>query len=67
MPIRSLDCLPTLAGMRQVAHRLQAEFPGVQRLATLSPIPGFRAWLEARLRRELDAVRHSIMQYAYQP
>lgn len=51
--------------MRQVAHRLQAEFPGVQRLATLSPIPGFRAWLDARLRREVDAVRHSTMQYAY--
>ncbi len=41
----------------QVAHRLQDEFPALRQLATLSPLPGFRAWLEAQLHRPAPAVR----------
>jgi Malonyl-CoA decarboxylase C-terminal domain len=30
---------------------LLREFPGLETLATLSPVPGFRAWLEVRLQK----------------
>ncbi len=32
--------------IKQVAEELKREFPHLRRFATLSPIPGFRAWLE---------------------
>ena len=32
--------------IKQVAEELKREFPHLSRFATLSPIPGFRAWLE---------------------
>jgi malonyl-CoA decarboxylase len=32
--------------IKRVADQLSAEFPGLKTFATLSPIPGFRAWLE---------------------
>lgn len=32
--------------IKQVVHELQAQFPGLRVFATLSPIPGFRAWFE---------------------
>ena len=32
--------------IKQVAEDLKQEFPHLRRFATLSPIPGFRAWLE---------------------
>jgi malonyl-CoA decarboxylase len=35
--------------IKQVVEELRAELPGVQRFATLSPVPGFRRWLMARL------------------
>ena len=41
----------------QVAHRVQGEFPSVQTLATLSPLPGFRPWLLRQLQAQPDAVR----------
>lgn len=41
---------------RQVAHRVQGEFPSVQTLATLSPLPGFRSWLRRQLQSKPDAV-----------
>ncbi|KAF8056435.1 hypothetical protein HT031_006292 [Scenedesmus sp. PABB004] len=36
----------------RAAQALQAELPGLTRLVTLSPMPGFRAWLVAALRQE---------------
>lgn len=35
--------------IKQVVEELRAELPGLKRFATLSPVPGFRAWLSARL------------------
>src|SRR5580693_1561331 len=32
--------------IKQVVEELQAEFPRLRRFSTLSPIPGFRRWLE---------------------
>ncbi|HXS40749.1 MAG TPA: malonyl-CoA decarboxylase [Stellaceae bacterium] len=34
--------------IKRVADRLAAEFPHLSHYATLSPMPGFRAWLDAR-------------------
>ncbi len=34
--------------VKQVAEDLGREFPGLRRFATLSPVPGFRAWLETQ-------------------
>ncbi len=34
--------------IKQVAVELRNEFPRIRRFATLSPIPGFRAWLAAQ-------------------
>jgi malonyl-CoA decarboxylase len=48
------DCQPGLRGIsfgnfliKQVAAELQAELPNLRTFATLSPVQGFRAWLEA--------------------
>jgi malonyl-CoA decarboxylase len=46
--------------IKQVAEELKREFPQLRRFATLSPIPGFRRWLEqnadkATLERIADA------------
>ena len=41
--------------IKQVAEHLKREFPHLRRFATLSPIPGFRAWLEKNAGRELLA------------
>lgn len=35
--------------IKRVASDLSREFPNIRTFATLSPIPGFRAWMEARL------------------
>jgi malonyl-CoA decarboxylase len=34
--------------IKQVAEELKREFPHMRRFATLSPIPGFRSWLEQK-------------------
>ena len=39
--------------MLQVAHKLVADFPNLRQLATLSPLPGFRTWLETQLSQQL--------------
>lgn len=39
----------------QVVNALQREFPGLQKFVTLSPIPGFRKWLETHLRHYIQA------------
>jgi malonyl-CoA decarboxylase len=41
--------------IKQVAEELKREFPHLRRFATLSPIPGFRAWLDKHGERELLA------------
>jgi malonyl-CoA decarboxylase len=41
--------------IKQVAEELKREFPHLRRFATLSPIPGFRAWLEMNAERSLLA------------
>jgi malonyl-CoA decarboxylase len=35
--------------IKQVVEELQAELPGLKRFSTLSPVPGFCAWLDAQL------------------
>lgn len=35
--------------IKQVVEELRAELPGLSQFATLSPAPGFRRWLEARM------------------
>jgi malonyl-CoA decarboxylase len=35
--------------IKRVAETLGAEFPNLKTFATLSPIPGFRSWLDARI------------------
>ncbi|MGE4480208.1 malonyl-CoA decarboxylase [Acidocella sp.] len=35
--------------IKQVVEELRAELPGLKRFATLSPVPGLRSWLTARL------------------
>jgi CoA:oxalate CoA-transferase len=49
------NCQPGLRGVsfgnlliKQVASDLQAELPGLETFSTLSPMPGFRTWLENR-------------------
>lgn len=46
------NCQPGLRGvpfgsflLKQVVEDLEREFPKIRRFATLSPVPGFRAWL----------------------
>ena len=39
---------------------MQGEFPSVQTLATLSPLPGFRSWLRRQLQGKPDAVHAPI-------
>ena len=53
------NCQPGLAGIsfgnfliKRVADDLAAELPHLKTFATLSPIPGFRAWLDGRLAKE---------------
>jgi malonyl-CoA decarboxylase len=53
------NCQRGLAGIsfgnfliKRVADDLAAELPQLKTFATLSPIPGFRAWLDARLAKQ---------------
>ena len=34
--------------IKQVVEELRAELPGLKQFSTLSPVPGFRRWLESR-------------------
>ncbi|MCK6454430.1 MAG: malonyl-CoA decarboxylase [Alphaproteobacteria bacterium] len=52
--------------IKRVVDSLTAEFKGLKTFATLSPIPGFRAWLEKRVAAEgadllLPAERRSLV------
>jgi malonyl-CoA decarboxylase len=44
--------------IKQVAENLKREFPHLRRFATLSPVPGFRRWLE---HKELPVVTKSLL------
>lgn len=48
--------------IKQVAQRVLAEFPNVQMLVTLSPIPGFRAWLHTQVDTELTSLEQADQQ-----
>ena len=37
--------------IKQVVEELRAELPGLRQFSTLSPVPQFRRWLEARLKK----------------
>jgi malonyl-CoA decarboxylase len=41
--------------IKQVAEELKRELPGLDMFVTLSPVPGFSAWLEKHLREEAPA------------
>lgn len=43
--------------IKQVAQRVLTEFPNVETLITLSPIPGFRNWLHTQVEAERTALR----------
>jgi malonyl-CoA decarboxylase len=54
------NCQPGLRGIsfgnlliKQVAQRIGQEFPRIKTFSTLSPMPGFRAWLKSAI-KELD-------------
>lgn len=40
--------------IKQVVEELKAEFPQLKRFSTLSPVPGFRRWLDPRLANGSD-------------
>jgi malonyl-CoA decarboxylase len=53
------NCQRGLAGIsfgnfliKRVVHELDGEFPNLKTFATLSPIPGFRRWLDKKLTEE---------------
>ncbi len=48
--------------IKQVAQRVLAEFPRVQNLITLSPIPGFRSWLHTQVDAELKRLGQADLQ-----
>jgi len=43
--------------IKQVAEELEREFPQLRRFATLSPIPGFRRWLDRRRSERLEELK----------
>ena len=58
------NCQPGLAGVnlgtaliKQVVEALRLDLPQLRRFVTLSPIPGFRSWLEGELRSEGATLR----------
>ena len=55
------NCQPGLRGIsfgnfliKQVVEELRAELPGLKRFATLSPVPGFKRWLDDQGRAQSD-------------
>ena len=47
--------------IKQVVEELKAELPRLVRFSTLSPVPGFRRWLEKRLAGEADPALASLL------
>ena len=57
------NCQPGLRGInlgnfliKRVAEQLQSEFPSLKTFCTLSPVPGFAAWLARTTQIELDSL-----------
>jgi malonyl-CoA decarboxylase len=44
--------------IKTVARQLKQELPSIDCLVTLSPLPGFRAWLHTRLQQQLGREGH---------
>ncbi len=44
--------------IKQVVERLSARLPNVKTFSTLSPIPGFRRWLDGRIAEGADLLNH---------
>ena len=44
--------------IKQVVERLSARLPNVKTFSTLSPIPGFRRWLDGRIAEGADLLTH---------
>ena len=44
----------------QVAHSLMLEFPKLRQLATLSPLPGFRTWVETQISQQQSREQVSV-------
>ena len=45
--------------IKQVVDDLSHELPNLKTFATLSPIPGFRSWLDSRLEAGADLINHA--------
>jgi malonyl-CoA decarboxylase len=62
------SCQPGLTGVnlgnaliKEVVEQLNVDLPHLQRFVTLSPIPGFRRWLESELAREVLSERERAL------
>jgi malonyl-CoA decarboxylase len=62
------NCQAGLAGIsfgnsliKQVVHNLSNELPNLENFVTLSPLPGFSAWLESRLQDDEDLATASVL------
>ena len=54
--------------IKQVVQELQAEFPSIKQFVTLSPIPGFEAWLQADKGAEpaaLNALKQEVRAHSH--
>jgi malonyl-CoA decarboxylase len=47
--------------IKQVVEELRAELPGLVRFSTLSPVPGFRRWLDKWLAEEKDEAGSDLL------
>jgi malonyl-CoA decarboxylase len=63
------NCQPGLRGVslgnfliKRVAEELKAELPQLKRFCTLSPIPGFMAWLQATAPENMPGLKPALVQ-----
>jgi len=52
--------------IKQVAVELRNEFPRIRRFATLSPMPGFRAWLAAQRERLVNGANGAALKALFE-
>lgn len=52
--------------VKQVAQELRAELPKVRRFSTLSPVPGFRAWLIAQRERLVGGANGEVLRALFE-
>ena len=53
--------------IKQVVEELHAELPKLRRFATLSPVPGFRAWLDRQLAGETPFTEEELKELGAPP